>query len=253
MTPVQYEHRVRALERGLHLLAVLNQYNGLSMPDLTGRTGLTRSAVYRILATLIEADYVFKSPSDGLYRVTAKVRDLSSGYAPDPWIKSVAAPILDKASAELAWPLSIVVLRNNQLLTVHNTDRDSPLIVRRISAGTTIPVSGTASGLVFLSFGEPELAAALKQSMMYMEQSLLEQEKIDIDLLDKRIRQSQQNGYCVFHGSGYSSLAVPVYRSGVLYAAISIRSAVEGSWPEEDNNVFLDVLKTLADELEQAF
>ena len=73
-----YAH-VRALERGLKLLAALNRIGRAGPAALAEAVGLDRTTCYRLLATLEAMGYVTLSQSDGKYVLMSSVRELSEG------------------------------------------------------------------------------------------------------------------------------------------------------------------------------
>ena len=70
---------VRALERGLALLAALNQAGRSDPASLARLAGVDRTTAYRMLHTLAELGYVARSESDGQFVLTPAVRALSEG------------------------------------------------------------------------------------------------------------------------------------------------------------------------------
>ena len=104
---------VQALSRGLNVIAELNRCNGLSVSDLSYRLELPRPTIARILMTLQSAGYVYACSADGLYRVAAKVRNLSHGYEPSPWLREIAQPVANRLSDDLAWPIMVARLERD--------------------------------------------------------------------------------------------------------------------------------------------
>jgi IclR family mhp operon transcriptional activator len=70
---------IRALMRGLDALTVLNLRDGATVSEVAHDIRLPRTTVYRILETLSAAGFVFRDEADDRYRLTVKVRTLSSG------------------------------------------------------------------------------------------------------------------------------------------------------------------------------
>src|SRR5215831_9157319 len=85
---------VRALERGLALLAAMNRHKVASVLELAGETRLPRPTIYRLLETLGRAGFVARSGSADRFCLARKVRILSDGFIDDEWISDVAAPLM---------------------------------------------------------------------------------------------------------------------------------------------------------------
>lgn len=252
MTAAGYPHRVRALEGAIDMLTILNQYNGLSILDIVRATDIPRARVYRIMATLIAQGYAFKSESDGRYRLTQDVRELSQGYQPPSWLETRAAPLLAAHSLHLPWPLSLVALYKNQPVLLHSTDTSSALLTRRISVGTPIPFLASAAGLVFLGFSEARAAENLLSLALSEPPTLLRDEAVDASRLLTIITQSRQRGYCAYQGRNYRGLSVPVWRGDDLFAALTMRSSADAPWPASDDGLYVPRLKDIALRLQSA-
>ena len=70
-------HRnVRALSRGLALIAELNASGPSNVVQLAKRTGLNRTTCYRLLDTLREDGYVTFDETNALFGLTPQVRSL---------------------------------------------------------------------------------------------------------------------------------------------------------------------------------
>jgi len=77
---------VRGLLRGLTVLRALNETNYATAMELSKRTGLPRSTVYRLLDTLMAAGYVGIGARKETYQLTILVRALSDGFNDEAWV-----------------------------------------------------------------------------------------------------------------------------------------------------------------------
>ena len=75
--------KVRALERGLAMLELVNDEGGVCPADAARRLQLPRPTAYRLLETLEDLGYVRRNPFDNRFLVTIEARRLSSGCDPD--------------------------------------------------------------------------------------------------------------------------------------------------------------------------
>src|SRR3954463_3140583 len=85
---------VRALERGLAVLAAMNRHKVASVVELARETKLPRPTVYRLLETLSRAGFVARSSSADRFCLAQQVRQLSDGFIDDQWITDIAAPLM---------------------------------------------------------------------------------------------------------------------------------------------------------------
>ncbi len=70
---------VRALSRGLEILTAVNR-GARGVAEIAAAVGLNRPSVYRLLETLARDGFIVRSESDGSYRPTSSVLDLSDGF-----------------------------------------------------------------------------------------------------------------------------------------------------------------------------
>jgi IclR family mhp operon transcriptional activator len=251
-TPEERRYLVRALERGIDVLLVLNQFNGLSIADLTAKLDLPRPTVFRLLKTLAEEGYVVRSPSDSRYRLTPKVRELSDGWRPDSWISAIAQPIVLRLAKEAVWPLAIATLREGRVLVELSTDNDCRLLVTRSAAGTNVPFLWSSAGYVFLAFSDAETRAALLARAFDTETSTIKNHALDLDKVRTRIAETEAQGYSYLQSRSFTSIAVPVRQNGRVIAAFGLRHYLTGPIPEDQKAEFLALLKKGAAEMEAA-
>jgi IclR family transcriptional regulator, mhp operon transcriptional activator len=136
--------------RGLDALAVLNVRDGATVSEVAHEIHLPRTTVYRILETLCTAGYVFRDASDDRYRLTIRVRALSSGFDDDAWVAQIAKPLIEELGREIVWPVSIATLLGTAMIM--RETHSSPLAVERFSAGHREALLSSATGRVYLSF-----------------------------------------------------------------------------------------------------
>ena len=76
--PVQHEkYVVKVLEKAMRILDVYSRHeNAFTLDDLTKRTGLDKSTVFRILRTMEKNGYIRYDQEDGLYRLGLRFMEL---------------------------------------------------------------------------------------------------------------------------------------------------------------------------------
>ena len=82
---------VQSVERIFQLIEHLAAHpTGVSLQTLAGETGLAKSTVHRLLASLVGLGYVVQDEENGHYRLTLKMFELSSGIVDSMDIMGVA-------------------------------------------------------------------------------------------------------------------------------------------------------------------
>lgn len=153
---------VRALARGLEVLAEVSASGGIRAGALAARLGLPRPTAYRLLETLEALGYVARSASDSRFRVTMRARVLGAGYDDGTCLAACAGPILADLGRRLVWPVDLCRFEDGRMLVCETTHPRSPLSVDRNMLGRGLPLLRSASGRAWLAFApEPARAAAL--------------------------------------------------------------------------------------------
>lgn len=118
----------RSLERGLIVLETLARHRAMSLSDVHRKTGLPKSTLRRLLATLVSRRFVRRSLSDNLYRATVTLPDISIEPVP-PGLSLVADIGLTHAlelTKKIGWPSDIHILERHWMRIVESTRLASP-------------------------------------------------------------------------------------------------------------------------------
>jgi IclR family mhp operon transcriptional activator len=99
---------IRALERGIDVLAVLQSHSTCSLHDIHLATRIPKPSLLRILKTFERAGIVSRRLADGHYRMSlftrpTRKRDRYDGVA------EAAAPVLDRLCRKVLWPSDLFV------------------------------------------------------------------------------------------------------------------------------------------------
>lgn len=122
--------RNRSLDRGITLLDALARQGACSLSTLHAETGLAKSTIRRLLATMMDRQIVRRSLSDRLYRTNVAMPN-SSTRAPTQdqmLIIDVALPYLIELTAKVEWPSDLHMLEEDWMHIVDSTRPLSPII-----------------------------------------------------------------------------------------------------------------------------
>jgi IclR family mhp operon transcriptional activator len=227
---------IRALQRGLEVLHVLNLHNGATVSEVATAIALPRTTTYRILETLCVAGYAFRTPGDERYRLTILVRGLSDGFDDEAWVTQIARPYIYDLCNELVWPIAVATLSGSTMLVRQTTDHRSPLAIEKRGPGFRVPILASATGLAYCAFcPKPQREAIL---------DMLDKSRREEDTpvrnrkkLNEVFAEIRSRGYSVFRRarrvSDETSFAVPIMAGERLLAALAIRFA-STAVPETD-------------------
>ena len=136
---------------------MINQTEALSIARAATELQIPRTTAERILNTLAADGYLQRSHADKKYRLTSKVLSLSSGFSSSSWITHVAAPMLNRLTEEIGWPLGIAVAEGADMRLHYTTDPMTSLWLNRRRVGASIAIPEASAGTVHLAFvGEAE-------------------------------------------------------------------------------------------------
>ncbi|MEP2533416.1 helix-turn-helix domain-containing protein [Shimia sp.] len=118
----------RSLERGLIVLETLARNQSMSLSEIHRATGLPKSTLRRLLATLARQRFVRRSLADKQYRITVNLHDL----AIDPvqpgsaLIADIALPHLLDLTSRIGWPSDIHIFEDHWMRIIESTRSVSP-------------------------------------------------------------------------------------------------------------------------------
>lgn len=217
-----YKH-VRAIERGLDVLAALNRANGASAGAISLETGIHRTTVQRVLETLDSLGYVRRTVSDRHHRLTAKVRMLADGYDEESWVREIAAPALGRLLRTVQWPTDIATYEENAMVIRETTHRFSPFSIHTAMVGRRLPMLTTALGRAYLAFAAPDRADLALASLAATSSpdGMLARDTRTVGRLIERTRKA---GYATSVGeleAKIGAFALPIRHAGEAVACIN--------------------------------
>jgi IclR family mhp operon transcriptional activator len=119
--------------------------------ELAEATGIDRTTVYRMLATLSDLGFVARSASEDKYYLLREVRRLSDGFIETDDVLHIAARELGKMLAIIQWPSDYATFDRGAMVIQETTHRLSMLSVNRGMVGRRRPLLTTAMGRAYLA------------------------------------------------------------------------------------------------------
>jgi IclR family mhp operon transcriptional activator len=248
----------RSLDRGLLVLETLARHRAMSLADLHRETELPKSTLRRLLATLSTRRFVRRSLSDGLYRVTVTLPDIS--ISPVPPGMSLVADIGLKHSLELTkkigWPSDIHILESNWMRIVESTRSVSPFSLYQGKVDRRLNLFGAASGNACLSqmeeaqvrnlFDTADLETRFSPHRFGITWDILQQQLQDVRKLGYGVRSQKYKGETVINDR-LSAIAKAVRLRGKVCGAVSLLWPVELMSAEQFAEKYLgDLTDTVA-------
>ncbi|QXT38255.1 IclR family transcriptional regulator [Gymnodinialimonas ceratoperidinii] len=224
-------YAVPALVRGLKLLqAFTPQQPEQTMAQLAQKLGITRSAVFRTVHTLVQEGFLLAVPDGKHFRLGPAVLRVSYGYLASRELLEVAQKPLEAMRDQLDWSGHLGVLDGRQILYLMRLPASDGLS-SLVHVGSRLPVTMTAMGRVLLTQKtEPQIRRLLDG-----------QPKLAIERALAAWQTDRASPSVIHNGSfetGLCSVAAPIYdMSGDVVAAISATKQTEEVPPHVEREV----------------
>ncbi len=210
------------LERGLAILELLATAGEASAAEVAGRLGLSRSATYRLLATLEQRGYLERAGPNRL-RLGTRTAGLGMAAVAGIDLVTIAPPHLHDLAERTGETAFLAVVDKQEL--VYLAKEAGPSAVQLSSRlGSRRPLHSTGLGKAYLSsLPDDQLRAVV--SGLHLQPST-PNTITDPDALLAAVEAARERGYAVDEGEvepGVACIAAPIRdHRGVAGAAISV-------------------------------
>lgn len=166
MTTAERSYSIAVVGRTLDVLEALGDASEpLGTTDFARQLGMTKSAVFRILATLEERGYVTKDPITARYTLGPRLASLGERALSSIDLRQVARPTLERLHAAFGETVNLGVLEGSEIIYIDMVESTHGLrMAARI--GSRHPAHSTALGKAILAFlPENRLDTALSATL----------------------------------------------------------------------------------------
>lgn len=220
-TPSRYVE-VRSLERGLQLLQALAEMGFSSPARLAQETGIDRTTVYRLLATLRHCGFVQQQQDGGGFGLTGKIVELASGVHQQDEVVSIIAPILDDLVRTTSWPSDFAAIFGGRLRILASTHHKTSMTFFRRMTGKDRPI-------LLTSLGHAILAAVNDAEREAILLSIGSFSTVAIDSIRRKadhiVSTTRRNGYALAVSTfdpKISAIALPIEHADQVLGAINL-------------------------------
>ncbi|HWP11340.1 MAG TPA: IclR family transcriptional regulator [Ramlibacter sp.] len=146
------EAGVAALERGLSILDAFSLGAGtLSLAELAGATGLYKSTILRLCASLLRLGFLQRL-DDGRYRLGPAVFQLGRRYQQSFRLGDLVVPVLRELVARSGETASFYVRDGDRDTCLYRIESPRPIRDAGVAEGDTFPVDSSAGSRVLSAF-----------------------------------------------------------------------------------------------------
>jgi len=195
-------------------LSLLNYFSTvepeLSLQQLCDRSGLYKSRVHRLCATLVLSGFLIRMPW-ATYRLGPKLMTLGKIYEATNSLITLSRPVMKDLAMDTGESVALFGLEGNSCYCLARELGSSRLIFS-IQEGHTMELHASAAGRVLMAFGSPALtqdvlsADSLKQ---FTPETLIDKKKIKA-----RLSAIKERGYDINKGEReleIAAIAAPIF------------------------------------------
>ena len=208
-----------ALSKGLDILELLaSRSTGMKKTEIAKSLDRSVSEIFRMLAVLVDRDYVSIDEASEQYTLTLKMFELSHSHPPIKRLTTVAADVMAELADMLNQSIHLSILHGTNILVIAQNDPPGNNITS-VRLGARIPLTQTASGAVLVSqLSKARLTAICTE--------IENTPKTQIEIFRNNVAQAKQDGVCVAPSmviAGVQNISVPIRDySGDIVASLTI-------------------------------
>lgn len=216
--------RIQVLDRALDIIEQLaSTETGMSIAQLSSRTGLPKSTIHRILNTLVDRDYLDKESVNSVYSIGPKFVEVSSGYLNSISLKTEAQPIMHELAMAYAAVSYLGVLDKGEVMYLEKVEQFHNFRFYT-QIGKREPLYCTGLGKILLAALPNEDFFRIAESLTFVQWT--DNTIMDVPTLFTEIEEVRRTGYALDryeHDNNHCCIAVPIfdYTDNVI-AAMSI-------------------------------
>ncbi|GEK46418.1 transcriptional regulator [Bisbaumannia pacifica] len=222
---------IRALRRGLEVIDCLAaSAEPLGLAELYRATGIDKSTLLRLLATLIEQGWACRGLGDGRYRLTATPVTLGPASAEVSWL-SLVGPYLVELHDGLGWPSDLALVDEASLRIIETSRPLSRRIRHREVLGFRPGPLRSALGRAWLAGSEERRRQTLLRRLasgpgeaawLARDKDYLARLTQEFDALGYARRDPAERLMVSAEEPGYAAIALPIRRGGEVCACLSV-------------------------------
>jgi len=153
--PMSHRDGVAAVDRAIAIVEAFHDGDtALSLGELARRTGLVKSTVLRLAASLERAGCLQRSDA-GAYRLGPALFRLGARYQASFQLGDHVMPVLERLSAATGESASLYVREGDVRVCLHRVHSMRHQLLHFLRVGTQFPFDTGASGRVIAAFTEP--------------------------------------------------------------------------------------------------
>jgi len=222
--PAKPAKSVKALARGLEVLAAINELSPATVTRLVEETGYPKATVIRLVQTLCREGYAEEADGGQGYRVSYRAVSLSRALSTKRRYQLAAEGELRALGVRLKWPAEILI-RDGLSMVIETNNRETAPINVQLFERRRFPLLESASGIAYLSEMDESAATRLVEKAVE-EVGVSEELKRPVQTILERIAAARRDGHVLRDydvlSPGMRALAVPMSSAGIPFGGLSL-------------------------------
>lgn len=223
----------RSVERALEILDCFLVEDKLTLNEVSGKTNLSPSTVYRIMQTLQNRYFIERDEGTKKFSIGNKINKLAKSFTKDQNVelRKVAYPYMSKLKDKYNENIRLYILDGSYKLCIEvvESTRDFRAIIK---VGERHTVIRGAAGKIFLA---------------YMDEEIRNNHIKDTNITDDILNKIKENGYALSLGEredGLVGISAPIFnQEGKVMASLSISGPAARFINEEMSDKIKDIVK----------
>ncbi len=182
----------------------------LSLRELSEKSGLYKSRIHRLCATLVAFDFLTRMPSS-TYRLGPKLMTLGKIYENTNTLVTVSRPIMKRLAEDAGESVALFQLDGETSFCL-SREYGSSSLVFSIQEGDDMELHASAAGRVLLTFGSAELREKILSQTRF--EKFTSETITSPKKLKKELDAVRKRGYAVNRGEReleVAAVAAPIY------------------------------------------
>lgn len=241
---------IRAISRALSVLQAINRNGALTITQAAKAANIPYPTACRVIQTLVHEGMIEREKSRKYYRPTAMSQSLSCGYQVNNRLIGVARPHIIELTKETGWPISLATRVGSSMVIQDSTHALTTQTFSDYYPGFTLPVSASASGLVYLAYCDKDLREVILDQI---NASVPEEGNSDLGTVLQSdydlFTDIKERGYAVYMRNQHtkdpgktSSISVPICRGDEVIGALALAYFSTSLKPNEAIESFVEPL-----------
>lgn len=218
--------QIQVINRALDIIEQLStSKSGLNLKELSRRTDLPKSTIFRILNTFASRHYIQKNEESGQYLLGYKFVEIASVYLSSIMLRTESEPVMHQIASHFQASCYLGIYENDEVMYLERVDPYNNIRLYT-QIGKRAPLYCTSLGKVLLSGLSSETFEKVLKRLNFERKTA--NTITDPDELRREIEFVRLNRYATDHTEHEVTdycLGVPIYDyTGKIIAALSVSS-----------------------------